>query len=88
MEEIMHEIAVEAIRQNYASILPLGFKIRKIVKYDPQTHTAPNLLFEADRNPAVRYLAFLQSNTSSVPALGETMTGAVDAALAKIAVRQ
>ncbi len=76
MEKVMGEL--------FADLLPPGFWIYKICEYDPEVFPAPGLSLEKRANPAARYVAILTSDTASVPALGETVTDAISAAIAKI----
>lgn len=83
-EAMFCEIVQPATQALFADVLPAGYIIYKLAEYDPQVHTAPNLWFEKRENPSAKYLAILISDTSSVPALGETVTDAISAAIAKV----
>lgn len=81
----MMEIVKQVMTAQYASVMPQGFSIGRIVEYDPTKHPAPNLWLEKREKPNARYLVQLHSETSSVPALGETVNDAMQAAIAKAA---
>lgn len=81
----MMEIVKQAMTAQYASVMPPGFSIWRIAEYDPEKHRAPNLWLEKREKPTARYLVQLHSDTASVPALGETVNDAVQAAIAKAA---
>lgn len=78
------ELLKEAMSKQYAEMMPVGYAIYKLAEYDPHVFPAPGLLFERRRNPGVKYIAILISDTASVPALGETVADAVGAAIVKI----
>lgn len=83
-EAMFCEVVQPAMQALFADLMPAGYSIYKLAEYDPKVHTAPNLWLEKRENPAAKYLAILISDTSSVPALGETVTDAISTAIAKI----
>lgn len=82
--EEMWIVLLGAMQMAYAARLPPGFIIHTLAEYSPDRFPAPNLWFEKRGNPAAKYIAILTSDTAGVPALGETVTAAIDAAIAKI----
>jgi hypothetical protein len=84
----MFSLLTQAMNGLYADQLPEGASIYKIAEYDPARHTAPNLWFEKRENPEAKYLAIIVTPTSSVPALGKTVSDAVEFALSKVAARE
>lgn len=78
------ELLRQAMERQYEHMLPEGFGIYKIAEYDPKVFPAPNLWYDKKMNPAARYLVILHGPTSSVPALGETVSDAITAAIAKV----
>lgn len=81
-------VVLPAMQAMYTDLLPAGYSIHRLAVYDPKVHSAPNLWLEKRENPTAKYLATLVSHTSSVPALGETVTDAISAAIAKIEARK
>ena len=85
--DAMLDIVRQAMSREFADLMPKGFSIGRIVEYDPLVHTAPNLWLDKRENPKAQYLVNLNSSTSTVPALGETVADAVKAAILKIEAR-
>lgn len=86
-ESMLANILLPVMRQMYADVMPAGFRIHLIAEYAQERFPAPNLWLEKRGKPASRYVAILVSDTASVPALGETVTDAINSAIAKIEAR-
>lgn len=87
-EAMFLRVLQPAMEAMYADLMPAGYSIYKLAEYDPKVHSAPNLWLERHEKPEAKYLAILVNDTGTVPALGETVTDAINAAILKIEQRK
>lgn len=82
-----YESLLESLTNLYKDVLPVGFKVSRVAIYDPVKHSAPNLYFEKKERPLAEYLINIQSDTSSIPALGVSIDDAIKRAVVKATVK-
>ena len=83
MMDEMFALLKDAMAAQYAQMLPAGFSIHLLAEYTPLRFPAANLWLEKQEKPGAKYVAILTSDMASVPALGETITDAINAAIVK-----
>lgn len=80
----LFDILTKALNAEYKHLLPVGFTIHRIARYDPKLHKAPHLLLEKSINQKCEYIATLTSDTECLSHLGETVNDAVKVCIMKI----